>query len=74
MTFSEQEICTIDSALTQYLYFLKWERDRVERQQICELRDRFRGNVKAQPSYAAVVQAEAVDSHPAEPNSGTRAA
>jgi hypothetical protein len=53
MTFSEQEISTIDSALTQYLYFVRWERDRVERQQICELRDRFREILKVQPSSAS---------------------
>jgi hypothetical protein len=53
MTFSEQELSTIDSALTQYLYFVRGERDQVERQQIYELRDRFRGIVNAQPSSAA---------------------
>ena len=53
MTFSEQELSIIDSALTQYLYFFRLERDQVERQQICELRDRYRGYIKAQPSRAA---------------------
>ena len=53
MTFSEQELSAIDSALTQYLYFFRLERYQMERQQICELRDRFRGILEAQPSRAA---------------------